>query len=232
MKLGADGFFHLTYCTNVHPADGWEAVLANLEEYGPALKQRLGPKAAFGLGLRLSSRDSCELLEGDRLPRFKELLDREGLYVAIINGFPYGPFHGEVIKSAVFAPDWREEARVQYTLRLLEILAELLPEDVDGGISTCPLSYKGWVDQCDDAAWESITDNLARVAAALVRVQQSRGQVIHLDIEPEPDGLVEHSHEVERFYRRWLLGFGAERLAALLGIDEAAAREHLLEHIR
>ena len=232
MKLGSDGFFHLTYCTNIHPANGWEEVMANVERYGPALKQRLGPNAAFGLGLRLSSRDSCELLEGDRLQRFKELLDREGLYVAIINGFPYGPFHGEVIKSTVFAPDWREEARVQYTLRLVEILAELLPADVDGGISTCPLSYKGWVDQCDDAAWESITDNLARVAAALVRVQQSRGQVIHLDIEPEPDGLVEHSHEVERFYRRWLLGFGAERLAALLGIDEAAAREHLLEHIR
>ena len=232
MKLGSDGFFHLTYCTNIHPANGWEEVMANVERYGPALKQRLGPNAAFGLGLRLSSRDSCELLEGDRLQRFKELLDREGLYVAIINGFPYGPFHGEVIKSTVFAPDWREEARVQYTLRLVEILAELLPADVDGGISTCPLSYKGWVDPCDDAAWESITDNLARVAAALVRVQQSRGQVIHLDIEPEPDGLIEHSHEVERFYRRWLLGFGAERLAALLGIDEAAAREHLLEHIR
>jgi sugar phosphate isomerase/epimerase len=232
MKLGSDGFFHLTYCTNIHPANGWEEVRANVEQYGPALKERLGPNAAFGLGLRLSSRDSCELLEGDRLQRFKELLDREGLYVAIINGFPYGPFHGEVIKSAVFAPDWREEARVQYTLRLVEILAELMPEDVDGGISTCPLSYKGWVDQCDDAAWESITDNLARIAADLVRVQQVRGKVIHLDIEPEPDGLVEHSREVERFYRRWLLGFGAERLAALLGTDESTAREHLLEHIR
>jgi hypothetical protein len=232
MKVGADGFFHLTYCTNVHPANGWEEVLANVEQYGPALKRRLGPNTPFGLGLRLSSKDSCELLEGDRLQQFKAVLDREGMYVAIINGFPYGPFHGEVIKSAVFAPDWRENARVQYTLRLVDILTELLPDDVDGGISTCPLSYKGWIDQCDDAAWESITDNLARVAAALVRVRQTQGKLIHLDIEPEPDGLIEHSHEVERFYRRWLLGFGAQRLAELLGTDEAQAREHLLEHIR
>ena len=147
MKLGADGFFHLTYCTNVHPADGWDAVLANLEEYGPALKQRLGPKAAFGLGLRLSSKDSCELLQNDRLQRFKEMLDREGLYVAIINGFPYGPFHGEVIKSAVFAPDWREEARVEYTLRLVDILSELLPEDVDGGIARMLLLHRGEADR-------------------------------------------------------------------------------------
>src|SRR6266508_4665748 len=160
------------------------------------------------------------------------MLDRESLYVAILNGFPYGPFHGEVIKSTVFAPDWREDVRVQYTLRLVEILSELLPEDVDGGISTCPLSYKGWIDQGDDAAWESITENLARVAAALVHVREAHGKLIHLDIEPEPDGLIEHSHEVESFYRRWLLGFGAQRLAVLLGTDEAEAREHLLEHIR
>jgi len=232
MKLGADGFFHLTYCTNVHPADGWDAVLANLEEYGPALKQRLGPKAAFGLGLRLSSKDSCELLQDDRLQRFKEMLDRQGLYVAIINGFPYGPFHGEVIKSAVFAPDWREEARVEYTLRLVEILSELLPEELDGGISTCPLSYKGWVDQGDDGAWEAITENVVRVAAALVHVRQTTGKLIHLDVEPEPDGLIEHSTEVEAFYRRWLLTLGAERLAGLLGTSAEDARAHLLEHIR
>jgi sugar phosphate isomerase/epimerase len=232
MKLGADGFFHLTYCTNVHPADGWEAVLANVEKYGVALKERLAPQAPFGLGLRLSSKDSSELLEGHGLARFKDVLDRHGLYVAIINGFPYGPFHGEVIKSAVFAPDWREEARVQYTLRLVEILTALLPDDVDGGISTCPLSYKGWVDACDDAAWQAITGNLVRVAAALIRVQETHGKLIHLDIEPEPDGLIEDSREVERFYRRWLLSYGAQALAETLGIDVASAREQLLEHVR
>ncbi len=232
MKLGADGFFHLTYCTNIHPADGWEAVLANVEQYGPALKQRLGPEAAFGLGLRLSSKDSCELLQDNRLARFKEMLDRESLYVAILNGFPYGPFHGEVIKSTVFAPDWREEARVQYTLRLVEILSELLPDDVDGGISTCPLSYKGWVDEDDDAAWETITENLVRITAALMRVRAARGKLIHLDIEPEPDGLIEHSSEVAAFYRRWLLTLGAQRLAALIGTSEDEARAHLLDHIR
>ena len=45
MRIGADGFFHLTYCTNIHPADGWEEVLANPEQYGPDLRARLGPNA-------------------------------------------------------------------------------------------------------------------------------------------------------------------------------------------
>src|SRR6185369_11826395 len=39
----------LTYCTNIHPAEGWPAVFANLEKYAPALKQPLSPAAPFGV---------------------------------------------------------------------------------------------------------------------------------------------------------------------------------------
>ncbi len=80
--------FHLTYCTNIHAADGWEGVYANLRQYAPALKARFSPSAPFGVGLRLSAREARELLEGDRLRELRAFLDREGLYVAIINGFP------------------------------------------------------------------------------------------------------------------------------------------------
>ena len=58
-----------------------------------------------------------------------------------INGFPHGTFHGQPVKADVHAPDWRSEERVAYTLRLAEILAALLPDGVDGTISTSPLSY-------------------------------------------------------------------------------------------
>ena len=56
-------------------------------------KQRLSPAAPFGIGLRLSARDARELLEGNRLDEFRRFLDDEGLYVALINGFPHGSFH-------------------------------------------------------------------------------------------------------------------------------------------
>ena len=46
---------HLTYCTNIHPAVGWDAVFANLQQFGPALKKRLSPASPFGIGLRLSA---------------------------------------------------------------------------------------------------------------------------------------------------------------------------------
>jgi hypothetical protein len=170
---------HLTYCTNIHPAVGWEAVQASLRAHAPALKARLSPDAPFGIGLRLSGAESAELLEGERLAGFRSWLDAERLYVFTINGFPHGTFHGQPVKADVHAPDWRSEERVAYTLRLAEILDALLPPGVDGTISTSPLSYGPWI---DDDGLALCTRNVRRVSDEL------RGTRIALAIEPEADG--------------------------------------------
>jgi sugar phosphate isomerase/epimerase len=232
MELEPDRFFHLTYCTNIHPGEGWDEVFANLQRYAPALKKRLSPNSPYGLGLRLSAAESEQLLHGERLKDFKAFLDEHGLYVAIINGFPYGSFHKQVVKEHVFAPDWQSDERVEYTLKLLEILRHLLPADLDGGISTLPLSYKQWIAEDADTAWEKITGNVVRVARALIALRQSKGRVVHLDIEPEPDGLIENSEEVVDFYHRWLLPVGGTLLAEELGVSLEEAKQYLLEHIR
>src|SRR4051812_24824829 len=189
MEVG-DGL-HLTYCTNIHPAVGWEAVLDSLRAHAPALKARLSPDAPFGIGLRLSGAESSQLLEGDRLASFRSWLDAEGLYVFTINGFPHGTFHGQPVKADVHAPDWRSEERVAYTLRLAEILARLLPDGVDGTISTSPLSYRPWVDA---EGVEACTRNLRRVA------QELRGTRIALAVEPEADGVLA---DVDDLIRWW-----------------------------
>ena len=232
MRIEPDGFFHLTYCTNIHPADGWPAVFENIRRIAPALKARLSPSAPFGLGLRLSAGEARTLLDGNRLADFRAFLDREGLYVAIINGFPYGAFHGAPVKTTVYAPDWRDDARVQYTLDLIEILRRLVPDDVDGGVSTAPLSYKPWMSNAGEQDWTTITTNVARVAETLVRIHQASGQVLHLDIEPEPDCLLENTTETIEFFEQWLFTRGAAWLADRLGLTPAAAREALREHIR
>jgi sugar phosphate isomerase/epimerase len=198
MQLGNDGFLGLTYCTNIHPAQGWPQVFASLQRHAPALKARLSPAAPFGIGLRLSGAESSELLEGDTLPRFADWLREQGLYVFSINGFPYGAFHGTVVKEQVHAPDWRDPERVAYTLRLVRILQMLLPAGLDGSISTSPLSYKAWVDKGDRGTWQLLARNVVRVAEAL------EGTNIHLDLEPEPDGLLERSTELVRFFEDWL----------------------------
>jgi sugar phosphate isomerase/epimerase len=232
VRLSLPGDFHLTYCTNIHPADGWEAVSASLARHAPALKARLCPDAPFGIGLRLSARDAVELLEGNRLAAFRAFLLDEGLYVAIINGFPYGPFHGRPVKARVYAPDWRDEARVDYTRTLIHILSELVPEGLDGGVSTAPLSYKPWMAGAAAGAWDLVTANIVRVAELLVRTREEKGTLIHLDIEPEPDCAIENTAETLEFFEGRLLTAGPPLLARALGIGAGQAREHLLDHIR
>jgi sugar phosphate isomerase/epimerase len=184
--------FELTYCSNIHAADGWPQVFSNIRRYFPEQKRRISPDARFGLGLRLSNDEAGELLQGRNLQEFASFLRDNDLYVALINGFPFSDFHDCALKDQVFAPDWHTEERVVYTLRLLEILTALLPDDLDGSISTCPLSYKRWQRRPD---WDLLVRNITRVADAM------RDTSIHLDIEPEPDGLIENTPEFVNFYR-------------------------------
>jgi len=216
------GDLHLGYCTNIHAANGWAAVLDELRAHAPALRARVNPDQPFGIGLRLSGQESRELLEGDRLQQFRAFLDAEGLYVFTINGFPHGSFHGEPVKAEVHAPDWRTEERVDYTLRLAKILTVLLPPADEGSISTSPLSYAAWVDGEDPAAFTTFTDNLVRVAVELVALRASGGPLIHLDIEPEADGVLATTDDLIRYYQEWLLPIGTRTLPA----------DVLLDHIR
>lgn len=197
MLVGAG--LHLTYCTNIHPAVGWAAVLESLRAHAPALKARLSPDAPFGIGLRLSGAESAELLEGNTLARFKAWLDAEGLYVFTLNGFPHGTFHGAPVKAQVHAPDWQSEERVAYTLRLAEILAALLPAGQAGTISTSPLSYGPWIGE-QPAAWERCTANVVRVADGLRRLREQRGVHVALAIEPEADGALADCADLVRWW--------------------------------
>lgn len=233
VRTGPDGAFHLTYCTNIHPGECWDEVAANLKQYLPPLKARISPNAPFGVGLRLSNRAAYELLEADRLDRFQAWLSDEGLYVFTLNGFPYGSFHGEVVKDRVYAPDWRSHERVEYTCRLATILAQLVPEGMSGSISTSPLSYKPWLDEATrEEAFQSGSCHLAEVTAKLARLEAETGTPIHIDLEPEPDCLIENSEESVRFFEEWLWPVGGARLADALGIAQEKARVRLRRHVR
>ncbi len=231
MQISPDGFFHLTYCTKVHPGCGLERLFGNLRTLVPPLKARLSPEGPFGLGLRLSEAESRDLLAGDNLARWQEFLAEHRLYVFTLNGFPYGDLAGQVVKEEIFAPDWRTRSRLEYTLRLVEILARLLPPGLDGSISTVPLSYRSWI-AADAAALEEITARLVQLTQRLIEVEAETGKLIHLDLEPEPDGALEHSGEVVEFYRNWLLTRGAADLARSAGLGVGEARLRLLRHLR
>ncbi|MEM8508377.1 MAG: metabolite traffic protein EboE [Bacteroidota bacterium] len=198
---------HLSYCTNIHPGENWKITFDHLQENVPAIKQHLSPNGNFGLGLRLSNTASEELGLSENLEKFKTWLDTNGIYVFTMNGFPYGNFHHERVKDKVHTPDWTTKERLEYTKRLFKQLVFLLPPGISGGISTSPISYKHWhgSDQERKEALRLGADHMAQIAVFLYELERETGKYLHLDIEPEPDGLLENTKDVLSFFNTHLV---------------------------
>lgn len=238
IKMYLDQGYHLTYCTNIHPGESWADTFQNLKTYLPPLKKELSPDKAFGIGLRLSNKASEELLEAGQLPVFKQWLQEQELYVFTMNGFPYGGFHHQEVKDKVHEPDWTHQDRLDYTLRLTRILAEILPEGMDGGISTSPLSYKPWLlgveEQKRRSTYAQAAKHLVHLVEELMNLKQETGKTIHIDLEPEPDGLLENSNEVINFYQEWLLPTAYKHLAETdrLNLSKEQVHEAVYTHLQ
>lgn len=232
----------LTYCTNIHAGESWEEHFGYLKKYVPLVKREVSPGSAFGIGLRLSNLASLQLIKEGALKAFKDWLEEEDCYVFTMNGFPYGGFHHRRVKDQVHTPDWTTGERVQYTIRLFRILAALLPEGkdargywMDGGVSTSPLSYKLWFEkeeQKKEAAFEQATFNVIQVVEQLVRTRRAVGALLHLDIEPEPDGLIENSDELISWYNHYLLPLGAPVVQEKFRLTEEEAVAAIRDHVQ
>ena len=225
---------HLTYCTNIHSGENWKDHFNEIRKNFQGIKQKLSPGKPMGIGLRLSNIASIDLIEKGNLEVFKQWLDENEAYVFTMNGFPYGSFHDTRVKDQVHAPDWTTNERVAYTIRLFQILKDLLPAGTEGGISTSPLSYKHWF-KTDDAlinAMKLSTNNIVLIVENLIEIHQSTGKLLHLDIEPEPDGILETGKEFIDWFKNDLLNVGAKKIAATFNVSIVSAEELLKEHIR
>lgn len=189
---------HLAYCTNIHRGETWAETFAALETYTLAVRDRVSRRRPFAIGLRLSDRASRELYNPASMDAFGRWLRFNECYLFTINGFPFGRFHGGRIKEQVYAPDWTTSERVDYTLRLLNILAELLPDGVDGSVSTVPGSFKDFIRA--PAQVTAIHSNLWRCIDEVEQLSQRSGHRLHLGLEPEPFGLIENTPETIAFF--------------------------------
>lgn len=224
---------HLTYCSNIHVGENWSEHFSQLKLHVPQIKQKISPLEPFGIGLRLANSASLELRKEENLLEFQHWLAENDCYVFTMNGFPYGSFHHSVVKDKVHAPDWLSPDRVAYTIRLAQILAALLPEEVDGGISTSPLTYKFWHKEEDIAGvYETATFNLLQVVDQLIQIKKTTGKLIHIDIEPEPDGLLGEGKEFLQWYVQYLLPLGIPYLQDRYDYNEDTAASAIREHIQ
>lgn len=223
----------LTYCSNIHAGESWEEHFAKLKEHIPPVKEKLSPVEPFGIGLRLSNVASLELVKEENLEDFRRWLADHQCYVFTMNGFPYGGFHNTRVKDNVHAPDWLTQDRVDYTLRLARILSELLPDDLDGGISTSPLTYKYWHAGEEPAkVFETSTLHIMEVVAGLAEIKNKTGKLIHVDIEPEPDGLLGDGKEFLEWYVKYLIPAGIAFLEEKCGYNDDVAESVIKEHVQ
>ena len=229
MRLGgAPDLGHLTYCTNIHAAETWPDVLAGLKQHLPVIKAGFAPARPMGVGLRLAAAAAESLEDPAAFAELSALLDEGGYYVFTINGFPYGAFHGRTVKDGAYRPDWSEPSRLAYSNRLARLLAALLPEGMEGSLSTVPGTFKPWA----EGRVPTIVDNLIQHAAQLVALARETGKTVVLALEPEPSCLIETIEETVAFFETFLFGSEAEaRLAELAGLSRIQSAAALHKHL-
>ena len=231
MKLNQlSGNVHLTYCTNIHAGQSWQDIRASLDEYVPAIKSTVAPSQPMGIGLRLSGEAAAVARQPEALASFRDQLSVLGAYVFTINAFPFGPFHGVRVKEDVYLPDWRDRERVAFTANSAAVLAGILPDGIEGSISTVPGAFKP--NSRSSEAVAAMARNLMMAVADLVDLKRRTGKHIALALEPEPCCFLETTDESIAFFEGALLKPETlDMLGGITGVGRSEAEILLRRHL-
>lgn len=186
---------HLGYCTNVHPAEDLAGIVAQLDTYAVPVRQHLDADL-LGLGLWLAAPVAAALADAPAARRrLRRELDARGLEVVTLNGVPYRSLQQPDVNHAVHQPDWSSRRRLEYTLNLARILADLLPDDAAcGSVSTVPPTAPG--------APPAVARLLDELAEGLTEVAWRTGRLIRVGFEPAPGHPVETTEHAVAALRR------------------------------
>jgi hypothetical protein len=231
MKLNQlSGDVHLTYCTNIHAGQSWQDIRASLDDYVPAIKSAVAPSQPMGIGLRLSGEAAAAVRQPETLAAFLDQLSALGAYVFTINAFPFGPFHGVRVKEDVYLPDWRDRERLAFTANSAAVLAGILPNGLEGSISTVPGAFKP--NGRSSEAIAAMTRNLVMAVADLVDLKRRTGKHIALALEPEPCCFLETTDESIAFFEGALLKPDTlDMLCGITGVGRSEAEILLRRHL-
>ena len=230
MKLADYPATDLTYCLNIHPGLSLDQHLESIRTLATDVRDKVPHTAPFGLGLRISGQAAEELADPEKLNALKDTISDNGLYGFTINGFPYGPFHGEAVKQNVYRPDWQDPIRRDYTNALITQLGALLPDHCTAGsISTVPCSYKPWA--TTDEHRKLMAEHLADCVAHMARTESETGKYIHLGLEPEPDCYLETTSETIDFFEGPIASYAVPHLVTSHGFDEPQAKALINRHL-
>jgi sugar phosphate isomerase/epimerase len=201
------------YCTNIHSGNDLATIRGNLTQYSVAVRTSLGA-SDLPVGLWIPSSAALEVAKD--VEGFKQFLSNHRLTPYTFNGFPFTDFHQKVVKHAVYEPTWADPQRLEYTIQLANILAQLLPDDgKPGTISTLPIGWPARNDSgtsggdagtssSDARTIEKAGDQLRQLARSLAKLEGDTGRRILVAIEPEPGCLIDRADDAVRFFEQHL----------------------------
>ena len=193
MKFGEN---HLSYCTNVHPAESFTELCQMLSSDVPKIKSLNDWQRPMGVGLRLGAK-MVQGLTTQHIDQINRILTEHDLYVFTVNAFPYGEFQAKSVKELVYEPGWHEVERLEYTKAVAQCLVRLNgPRRLT--ISTVGLGHKHLFVQ-EKLRNEGI-QNLVRIAKYLEALHQKTGKEVQLCLEPEPGTALEYTTDVIKLF--------------------------------
>lgn len=116
------------------------------------------------------------------------------------------------VKHRVYRPDWSEFERLEYTVAIAAIAADLVEPGREVSISTLPVCWglpAPGEEPCDLGA---AANSLRILARHLARIEQDTGRLIHVDLEPEPGCYLDRASDVSAFFENHILRRGNEHV--------------------
>jgi len=220
--------YSLTYCSNIFKENNWKTLFNKLNTYINSLKKYNKP---IGLSLCISNKLSNEIKKEKNISTIKNWLEEKNVYLSSINGFVYKTFHKKNIKDKIHYPDWTSKKKLNYTTNLITILRNLITKNKTGSISSSPLSYAPWIKKKNhDYILFKSSKNIAIIIKNLIC--STNKNIIHIDIEPEPDCIINDSTTFINFYNKWLIPIAVKYLNDNLNFSKKKAIIYIKKHIR
>ena len=201
--------YPIAYCMNVYPTMDFDGLCNNISQNAVAIRnelKNLGEDREFSLGLWIPA-DVAFSMEHRQVGKLRDVLEQNQFSTFTMNGFPFGNFHQPVVKKEVYKPTWAEQQRVEYTLRLAEILHQLMSAGTNGTISTLPLGWPSDTSQATQATseeFQQFSENLIAVSNSLNDLAEQSDRNISVCIEPEPGCILDSAKDIISFFVDWL----------------------------
>lgn len=216
----------LGYELNAHPGESLLDLEEALRRYALPVRDRLiAPGERCAIAPRVGRALLAELESPEGAERWLEWSDRERLVVYTINAFPLEDFHATRVKESVYHPPWSHPERADLTNRIATWLAMVLPDDLEGTVSTLGGSYRAWGHDAD--AFSAIAVGYLSTVAHLARLERETGVTVRLTAEPEPDTTLECAADVIALWKDHLAPLARTELARTLGVSAAEAEATL-----